>query len=660
MTIREKSKVGLVQINNSFDGQSYLPLSVGFLHSYAQKHARNFDDFEFLMPIHKRISVDEAEERLSGTDLIAFSTYVWNSEISLAIARRLKEKNPDTTILFGGCHIPDTREKGLESFLRQNPFVDIASIGEGEVPFTNVLENYPTHNWQNVPSIAYLDSDGKFSQTKTLSRVVDLNDIPSPYLTGFFDPLMEENPDNNWIGLFETNRGCPFKCSFCDWGSVTKDVMKKDYDLEERIFPEIDWFSDNEIKFVYCTDANFGMYVGEKFGHRDLRIAERFAKNKYRTGFPHRFSVQNTKNSTEASYTVQTILNRGGLDKGVLLAFQSLHKPTLAAVKRGNIKLDTFHELQRRFTSEGIETFSDLILGLPEETYASYARGISKLIELGQHHGIQMNNLSVLPNAPMIEEVDRYGLEIVEAPIVNIHGQLEEWVDGIHEKQKLVVATSTMPREDWRKARSFSYMSQFLHFGKLLQVPNVILNTQWRIGYEEIFDEFIEQDSDERPIISEINSIFSAHARQMQEGGYEYIFSPERLKVWWPPNEYALIKLMDEGKIGAFYEEAEQVMSCLLERKGIRHYKSVLYEAISLNNQLMKRPFQTEDVVVETKHNIWDVYRFGLVNEKQELRNGGYKHTIDKTGETWDSLDDWCREVVWWGHKKGDYVYSVI
>lgn len=51
-------------------------------------------------------------------------------------------------------------------------------------------------------------------------------DVPSPYLTGIFDPLMKANPDQQWIGLLETNRGCPFKCSFCYWGKDSGDIVK--------------------------------------------------------------------------------------------------------------------------------------------------------------------------------------------------------------------------------------------------------------------------------------------------------------------------------------------------------------------------------------------------------------------------------------------------
>ena len=51
--------------------------------------------------------------------------------------------------------------------------------------------------------------------------------------------------------------------------------------------------------------------------------------------------------------------------------------------------MSSFQELQRRFTRDRIETYSDVILGLPGETYASFAEGVSAVIENGQHHRIQ-------------------------------------------------------------------------------------------------------------------------------------------------------------------------------------------------------------------------------------------------------------------------------
>src|SRR6266568_4613526 len=105
--------VGLVQINNSFSGQNYLPYSIALLQSFAEHNAADPSRYRFLLPIYKRIRIAEAVERLLEADVVGFSTYVWNGRISLEIARRLKERNPTALIVFGGPHVPDQPEDFL-------------------------------------------------------------------------------------------------------------------------------------------------------------------------------------------------------------------------------------------------------------------------------------------------------------------------------------------------------------------------------------------------------------------------------------------------------------------------------------------------------------------------------------------------------------------
>ena len=373
-----KLKIGTIQVNNSFSGQNYLPLSLGFLVSYAQMHCKNFNDFEFLNPIYKRIRIKDAVEQYKDCDIVAFSVYVWNNNISMRIAKALKEVNPNILTLVGGCHIPE-RPEYIEKYMNDHPYIDIASVGEGERVFTDFLENYPTKSWDNVESLIYRNGD-KLITTPQAERIKDMNEIPSPFVEGYFDGLLKDNPHERWIGLWETNRGCPFACTFCDWGVGFKKKVSK-YNLEDRLFYEIDWFSKNKIEFVFACDANFGMYKD-----RDLPIVKKFAENKEKFGYPEALSVQNTKNSNEVSYQVQKLLSDTGLSKGALIAFQSLDPKTLKAIKRDNIKLDVFYDLQAKFMRDGIKTFSDIILGLPEETYDSFTKGVSKLISLGQHN----------------------------------------------------------------------------------------------------------------------------------------------------------------------------------------------------------------------------------------------------------------------------------
>src|SRR5258708_25561072 len=84
---RTPLRVSLVQINNSFSGQNYLPYSAGLLHAYADKNGRHPERYEWVMPIYSRIAVAQPVEQLKDADLGGFSTYVWYIRISPERAR---------------------------------------------------------------------------------------------------------------------------------------------------------------------------------------------------------------------------------------------------------------------------------------------------------------------------------------------------------------------------------------------------------------------------------------------------------------------------------------------------------------------------------------------------------------------------------------------
>ncbi|MBX9635290.1 MAG: cobalamin-dependent protein, partial [Magnetospirillum sp.] len=445
----ETVSVGLVQINNSFSGQSYLPYSVACLEGYVRRHAPTPSRYRFLLPVYKRVPVHQAVAQLLEADVVGFSTYVWNGRISLEIARRLKAAKPGIVIIFGGPHVPDA----TEDFLRRHPFIDVAVNGEGEQAFLEVLERLPSGNWDGIPGLSHLDPQGRFVQVPKGPRLNDLAQIPSPFLEDLFAPLMQANPDETWIGLWETNRGCPFQCTYCDWGSATAAKLGK-FEMD-RLLAEAEWFSRHRIEFIFCCDANFGILP------RDIELAEHVARLKRETGYPTALSVQNTKNATERAYATQKILSDAGLSKGVALSMQTLDGGVLKAIKRDNISLETYLELQRRFTRDKVETFSDLILGLPGETYESFISGIDTLITTGQHNRIQFNNLSILPNAEMAAPayIHEHGLVTIDSEIINIHGSRVTAEDDVAEVQQLVVATATLPPQDWRRVRAVSSIS---------------------------------------------------------------------------------------------------------------------------------------------------------------------------------------------------------
>ncbi|HLG49638.1 MAG TPA: radical SAM protein [Reyranella sp.] len=642
-------RIGLVQINNSFSGQNYLPYSIALLQTYVQKFAPDPARYAFLTPLYKRLRIADAVEALKDADLVGFSTYVWNGRISLEIARRLKAIKPGMVVVFGGPHVPDQPE----AFLRANRQIDLAVHNEGERIFLKLLEAWPDRDaWAALPGVSMVRSDGAFVRNPNIDRVRDLDEIPSPFLEGAFDAIMEANPHESWIGLWETNRGCPFRCTFCDWGSATAGKVTKFG--EERLYREVDWFAKRRIEYIFCCDANFGIQK------RDVDIANYVASVKKRTGYPVALSVQNTKNATERAYLTQKILSDAGLNKGVALSMQSVDLPTLEAIKRDNISLGTYMELQRRFTKDKVETYSDLILGLPGETYESFVRGVDQLMENGQHNRIQFNNLSILPNAEMGDPAyqKKYGMVTVESKIINIHGERVELDDDVPEVQDLVVATAAMPLADWRRTRTFCWMTALLHFDKLFQIPLIMAHGISGISYRDMIEAFTQADAARYPLIAGINAFFESEAKSIQQGGSEYVFSKEYLNIYWPADEFIFVKLTADGTFDAFYAEAGRLLAETVTTRHVGLPMDVIDDAIKLNHALAHQPFARTNLTVALRYDILDYWYKVRTGEQAVLREQPMLVEIDRTTKPYDDFQKWCREIVWWGNKKGAYLYS--
>jgi len=642
-------KVGLVQINNSFSGQNYLPYTSACLRSYVEVNAFNSERYIFLPFIYKRMAISHIVESLKEADIVGFSTSVWNANISLEVARRLKKLKPKIIIVFGGPQVPDKPE----SFLRKYTFINVVAHNEGEKTFLEILEHTPECDWKNIRGISYIDENLTFVKTAPVERMKDLEQLPSPFLNGIFDQLIKDNPEEKWIGLWETNRGCPFQCTFCDWGSATAGKVNKFQ--KDRLLHELDWFAANKVEYIFVCDANFGSLK------RDIEIAQYVADLREKTGYPHGFSVQSTKNATERAYITQKILADAGLNKGVALSMQSLDEVTLRNIKRDNISLETYLELARRFTKDKVETYSDLIIGLPGETYKSYLDGINTLISSGQHNRIQFNNLSILPNAEMGDPdyLLKYKMSTVTSDIINIHGSKFENQDDIPETQDIVIETYSMSKEEWLQTRTISWMISFVYFNKILQIPISLMNNICHIDYKIIFEKLLNSDKINYPILSEISDFFRNEAISIQQGGVEYTYSDKWLNIYWPADEYIYIKLTDENKFPAFYNEAHDIFNKILKTNDKYNYKDIIDESINFNQALLNQPKYIDDLEVTLSYNIYEIWQDIIKGNVINPHKGIYKYNINRTNKIYHDFQLWCKEIVWWGNKKGAYLYNL-
>lgn len=650
--MENKINVSLIQISNTFSGNNYLPYSVGILQSFAQYHSEVKNRLNFNPIVYKRGDIDDIVGQIKNCDVAGFSAYIWNVRYSLKIASELKKINPNCLIVFGGPHVPDK----AYNFLNEHRFIDIAVHGEGEETFTQILNNVEVRKFESIDAISYFDDNGLFVGKPRRNRIKDLNIIPSPYLNGVFDELMGQNTDEKWIVMWETNRGCPFSCTFCDWGSSVSSKVTQ-FNMQ-RLFEEVDWFSMNKVEYISCCDSNYGILP------RDIKIAQHIVDAKLKTGYPFVFSVQSTKNASERTHAIQKILAAAGLSKGVTIAMQSMDELALKNINRGNIPAEQFQKLQREFTRDKIATYTDMIIALPGETYESFVNGIDSIIENGQHNRIQFTNLAILPNAPMsdLEYQKEYGMKLVTSKIVTNHTSLFNKEDeSTQELQQLTVATDSMPSGDWVKTRAYCYMVSLLYFDKILQIPLIISKQLSKIKYREFFEAFTSADILKNyPTLSMIYNFFVNKAIDINKGsGEEYCASRQWLNVWWYADEYIFIKLTVEDKIHDFCEEARKVIETILNNHNLLLPENILEESVNLNKILLKMPFESCDNTIEASYNILELYKVMITGEAANLKKEKYCYLIKKSKNVHNTWDDWYREVVFYGNRKGAYLHEI-
>ncbi len=407
----------------------------------------------------------------------------------MKIARLCKDRYPKALVVAGGPHIP----KDAIGFFSEHPYVDLIVHGEGELAFRGILrENLAsTPDWSAIPGVSYLQGD--VTVTVPQERLLAEEFTASPYLGGYLDrsiALCKALGLPVWAP-WETNRGCPYACSFCDWGSATMSRIRK-FDLD-RLYHEIDFFAEKEIPFVHINDANFGMLP------RDKEIAHKLLAVRRHQGYPQKVVVNFAKNSSNRVFAIGQAWSREDfLSDGITLSMQATDSEVLRAIGRENIRVSRYQELQMRYVQEAISTYTELIVGLPRETAKSFREGLGTVLEMGNHSDIRVYDLLLLPNAPMSDPdtVSRYGLRTVQKQLYAVPADTDP--DEI-ELGTTVVETNTMSRAELKDCLVYGRMLIALHCGCYTRYLAIHLRREYELPYH-VFYRRLQQHFAARPL----------------------------------------------------------------------------------------------------------------------------------------------------------------
>ena len=439
------------------DAVSGLPLAAGLLVATARMDAILGRTIAFDILV-EREPLAEAVTAMHEPDVLGLSLYPWNAAYSLAVASAARRALPDAFLVAGGPAIP-RRPDSARAFMDANPALDALVLGEGELAFPALLRTLlDGGDLQAVPGLVHRAADGEIRFTTPPERVRDFAATGSPYLDGTFDRLLARHPGRFAMAVCETNRGCPFSCTFCDW-SMTRQVVE--YPIE-RVRAEIEWVADKGLSNLCFTDANFGIR------RRDKHIAQHLAEQKMRTGTPRFCYFYLTKNNHRRNVQTIDIFTAAGIDYCVGLAVQDFDDEVLLAVKRDNIQSDESMRLREICATRGIRTHNELILGLPRQTYDSFVATVLHAMPGHPRHDFRIFLCRLIDNTELADAGTRaqYGIESRTCLWRPADRAFDPIVD---EYQELVVATRDMPAGQWRRTCRFAYLAAAAYNQRLLR-----------------------------------------------------------------------------------------------------------------------------------------------------------------------------------------------
>ncbi len=617
-----------VDVSASSGAQNaYLPYTAGILAASAFESdivskSCCFKEFIFL-----RENIDEVVSRMENPAFVGFSCYCWSTEYNKLLASAIKERYPDCLIVFGGHDIPDNFE-----LLKEYPYIDVLCHGEGEGTIRALLEKFVLgEGFEEVSNISFRNSKGEFFRTS--SSLPESLDFPSPYLGGWFDKIIDDHPEITFNAILETSRGCPNKCAYCDWGLLQRKTRLFPF---ERVKAEIRWMAEHKIAFVWGADANFGMF------RRDLEIADELVKAKKETGYPERMRMNYAKNSFENVFAIVKKFKECEFDRiGATLSFQSMSPDALKNIGRTNSSLDFYKKLLTEYNKENMKTYSELILGLPGETYRSFIEGIGKLFEIGQHFVFEVYGCILLPNAVMGQKdyIEKHGIKTVRSEIIRPHFNNEAF--SVPEYNTIIVETNTMSREMWVRATAFYYMVKALHGNGLIRAFAIYLFNEKGVAYEDFYDraiDYFEQNPD--LMISGLYRDIKMKSDELSLGiTNRKLMFPPCGEIVWDDHEYVVLNVL--AQLERFYDE----MLPFLRGFGIE--EEIFNDLLNYQKAIMRRPDDTEKTVT-LSYDIHSYLKSVYVNNIQKLQKK--KHTlVMRDSDVKDNWPDFGKFVVWYG-----------
>ncbi|MCA9610866.1 MAG: B12-binding domain-containing radical SAM protein [Myxococcales bacterium] len=348
----------------------------------------NIENFHFTTHLDQCLS-DLIDVR---PDLIGFSCYLWNVESIIRLSDSIKALLPGCSIVLGGPNAGPIADE----ILTKHPHIDfIIDDTNGEVPFAKLCEQLlagDAADLSQVPSLCFRKDDAPVRNEADYEFDIDL-------LRGVYDRYPPEANLKSWYYgrvVYETQRGCPYKCSFCFY-SEGKSLFKDD----DAVIDELSRMLKRGLN-VELADATFTTRMSRAKKILGALAAEPYTGSLYMQAYPSSLDEEMVE-----------LLSKNRVE-WVAIGLQTTSAEGLAATRR-RLNKSAFETAVGLMLAYEVPFWVDLIYGLPDTTVEDFLATLDYVISLGVKV-ITPNRLLGLPGTEMMKNPTDSGLVFGPSP----------------------------------------------------------------------------------------------------------------------------------------------------------------------------------------------------------------------------------------------------
>lgn len=566
-----------------------MPLNIGYIASFLNKIFSNDIEikvFKFPKKLEKALKEDPP-------DMLGLSYYSWNARLDLVFLDLAKRLNPKMVTVMGGPNIRREPED-IHSFLKEHNNLDYYITDEGEHSLGRLVGEILEGKNKAHPEGCAAVIDGRFYYEREVWNKKDKQiGLPSPYLFGYLDEFLK---DPNIIPMIETNRGCPFGCIYCTFGN--KALSKLRLFPLEQVFEDIDYIIKNCVgqKKWMVVDANFGIV------ERDLEVAKKLRKTRDENAFPYEILIWDSKNTSQRNIEIYKII---GSQNRPLIAIQTADPVVSVASGRGKISFEDIKKQVDYFNEMGLETKTDIILGLPCESAKSHFYTLKTAFDMGFDWFVP-KELRLLAGTiyEKNEEREKYKLKTMFRPIYGAYGIYDNKL--VFELEESVRYTKDMTQEEMNKFKVHHFLITFAWSGGLFK-PLLRLGQYQGINPIIIIDELSRTN---HPLLK---GLFDSIRTGIND---EYFETADAMIAFYEKREnfdkmvngffkliyyYSAQVYLDKKLLEALEKEIINLLERELRSRG-EYNKEVLDDIVKINKKIICRDFLKNEFSIKEKH----------------------------------------------------------